>query len=175
MEEDGKLVQLIFRGNEVVAEKTDGNIIHLIRGSDLLASDAENARTYYHYASNELGCISHVVEDREILNRYEYDVWGNLAVCEEKVPNRFLFTGQQYDPVTQQYYLWARFYNPAIVRFTQEDTYRGDGLNLYAYCRNNPVCYVDPSGIDCVSKNEDVAAKLTSSAPKPTSQVTKFG
>ena len=33
-----------------------------------------------------------------------------------------------------------------IGRFTQEDTYRGDGLNLYAYCGNNPVMYYDPSG-----------------------------
>ncbi|MCM1126199.1 MAG: hypothetical protein NC429_06965 [Lachnospiraceae bacterium] len=31
-------------------------------------------------------------------------------------------------------------------RFTQEDTYRGDGLNPYAYCRNNPVVYYDPDG-----------------------------
>jgi predicted double-glycine peptidase len=28
----------------------------------------------------------------------------------------------------------------------QEDAYRGDGLNLYAYCANNPVMYYDPSG-----------------------------
>lgn len=28
----------------------------------------------------------------------------------------------------------------------QEDVYRGDGLNLYAYCANNPVMYYDPSG-----------------------------
>ena len=28
----------------------------------------------------------------------------------------------------------------------QEDVYQGDGLNLYAYCRNNPVVYYDPSG-----------------------------
>ena len=28
----------------------------------------------------------------------------------------------------------------------QEDEYLGDGLNLYAYCENNPVTYYDPSG-----------------------------
>lgn len=33
-----------------------------------------------------------------------------------------------------------------IGRFTQKDTYYGDGLNLYAYCRNLPVGYEDPSG-----------------------------
>ena len=30
----------------------------------------------------------------------------------------------------------------------QEDTYYGDGLNLYEYCRNNPMLYRDPSGHD---------------------------
>ena len=63
-------------------------------------------------------------------------------------------TGQQFDEVTQQYYLRARFYNPVIGRFTQEDEYRGDGLNLYAYCGNNPVRYYDPSGYYCASKED---------------------
>ncbi|MBS5795044.1 MAG: hypothetical protein KIC92_09910, partial [Clostridiales bacterium] len=50
--------------------------------------------------------------------------------------------------------------NPVIGRFTQEDTYRGDGLNLYAYCANNPVYYVDPSGnVICRSKALVLKAK----------------
>jgi len=93
-----------------------------------------------------MGSITHVVEENQIRNHYEYDAWGNTTTCEETIENRFRFNGQQYDPITQQYYLRARFYNPVIGRFTQEDTYRGDGLNLYAYCANNPVYYVDPSG-----------------------------
>jgi RHS repeat-associated core domain len=50
------------------------------------------------------------------------------------------------DGISGQYYLRARFYNPRIGKFLQEDVYRGDGLNLYAYCQNNPVMYYDPSG-----------------------------
>ncbi len=147
IEEDGRLVQFIFRGQEVVTElEQEKGMTRYIRGYDLIASDADSARTYYHYASDELGSITHVAAGEDILNRYEYDAWGNLTLCEEKVENRFKFNGQQYDPISQQYYLRARYYNPVIGRFTQEDTYRGDGLNLYAYCRNNPVYYADPSG-----------------------------
>ena len=64
----------------------------------------------------------------------------------ETIPNRITYAGQQYDSITGQYYLRARYYNPVIGRFTQEDPYRGDGLNLYAYVSNNPVSYYDPTG-----------------------------
>ncbi|HOV28163.1 MAG TPA: RHS repeat-associated core domain-containing protein, partial [Pseudobacteroides sp.] len=78
--------------------------------------------------------------------------FGNTVEAVEKVQNRFRYAGEQFDPVTGQYYLRARFYNPVIGRFTQEDTYRGDGLNLYAYVQNNPVKYYDPSGYCSESK-----------------------
>ena len=95
-----------------------------------------------YYASDEVGSITHVTAREEVLNRYDYDAWGNVLTCEEQVENRFRFAGEQYDPISQEYYLRARFYNPVIGRFTQEDSYRGDGLNLYAYCQSNPVYYV---------------------------------
>ncbi len=44
------------------------------------------------------------------------------------------------------YYLRARYYDHRVGRFTQEDIYRGDGLNLYAYVKNNPIMWVDLSG-----------------------------
>ncbi|AJQ29477.1 RHS repeat-associated core domain-containing protein [Pelosinus fermentans] len=131
MEENGRLVQFIFSGREVAVETNDAGINRLIRGHELIISDAEYARTYYHYAADEIGSITYLTDDEgDVLNRYEYDAWGNITEQEETVPNRFKYTGQQLDPITQQYYLRARFYNPVISRFTQEDEYRDDGLNL---------------------------------------------
>ncbi|OOM11707.1 RHS repeat-associated core domain-containing protein [Clostridium saccharobutylicum] len=85
-------------------------------------------------------------KDQEIKNEYWYDAFGCILDSKEQVHNRITYTGQQFDGITGQYYLRARYYNPVIGRFTQEDTYRGDGLNLYAYCGNNPVGYYDPTG-----------------------------
>ena len=61
MEENGELVSFIFRDREVVAEESEKGKARYIRTGELLASDAEYARTYYHYASDELGSITHVV------------------------------------------------------------------------------------------------------------------
>ena len=77
---------------------------------------------------------------------YEYGAFGDFREKYEEVENRFGYNGEIFDPVGGQYYLRARYYNPVIGRFTQEDTYYGAGLNLYAYCRNLPVGYIDPSG-----------------------------
>ena len=162
MEENGQLVKFLYNEDReaVAEEESDGNVIRYIRGLGLISSDSEKAKTYYHYVSDEQGSITHVIngEDKEsgelpqenvqpqVLNHYEYDAFGNTIRCEEQVHNRFRYTGEQYDPLTGQYYLRARYYNPVIARFTQEDTYYGDGLNLYTYCQNNPILYHDPTG-----------------------------
>ena len=169
MEENGNLVRFIFnRDREAVTEEDNSGLNRLIRSTELIAanSSADSARTYYHDASDEMGSTTHIVDEAgAVQNRYEYDAWGNITAQEEAVPNRFKFTGQQLDPITQQYYLRARFYNPVVARFTQEDTYRGDGLNLYAYCANNPVFYADPTGNACEQK--DVLGQSGSTALVP--------
>ena len=116
-----------------------------VRGYELLKKETDNK--YYYYHQNEHGDVTHLTNvDEEIENSYSYDVFGNVREQQENVENIFKYTGEQFDKETQQYYLRARFYNPVVGRFTQEDVYRGDGLNLYVYVINNPLLWIDPSG-----------------------------
>ena len=85
-------------------------------------------------------------ESGNVVNRYAYDAFGSIISSSETISNRYTYNGEAYDKATEQYYLRKRYYNPKLSRFIQEDEYRGDGLNLYAFCANNPVMYVDPSG-----------------------------
>ncbi|MHC1748087.1 MAG: RHS repeat-associated core domain-containing protein [Cellulosilyticaceae bacterium] len=119
----------------------------MIRGYGIVAANINGIDNNYSYHQDEQGSIAIITdENADIKNSYHYDAFGEILESQEALPNRITYSGQQYDPLTQQYYLRARHYNPIIGRFTQEDTYRSDGLNLYAYCSNNPVSYYDPSG-----------------------------
>ena len=61
---------------------------------------------------------------------------------------RFRYTGQQFIGSLNLYYYKARFYSPALGRFLQTDPIGiADDLNLYAYVRNNPINFSDPSGL----------------------------
>lgn len=65
--------------------------------------------------------------------------------------NPFRYRGYYFDTETGFYYLNARYYDPQIKRFLSADSYinsNGDltGYNMYAYCSNNPVMYIDPTG-----------------------------
>ncbi|WP_414704916.1 RHS repeat-associated core domain-containing protein [Pseudomonas sp.] len=61
------------------------------------------------------------------------------------------FTGQPRDPLTGCYHLGNghRTYNPVLMRFHSADRlspFDKGGINAYAYCRNDPVNFHDPSG-----------------------------
>ncbi len=65
--------------------------------------------------------------------------------------DRYTFTGQESDHETNLMYYNARYYSPYLRQFTQPDEvvfdiYDPQQLNRYAYTRNNPVKYTDPSG-----------------------------
>ncbi|GBF32787.1 Rhs family protein [Desulfocucumis palustris] len=84
---------------------------------------------------------------------YEYQEFGTYTSegDSDSDETRFTFTGAPYFTGPGLYQMGARYYNPEIGRFITNDTYRGNiyepwTQNLYTYCNNNPVNYVDPTG-----------------------------
>ena len=146
--ENGRRTSFVYHDGELLQEEgreEQGTSYHLGAGMEAFRRGQE--LSYYH-RDEQLSTVFVTDGHRNVQNSYQYDAFGMSLGTTEKLNNRIRYTGQQYDDVTGQYYLRARYYNPVAGRFMQEDVYQGDGLNLYAYCGNNPVVYDDPSGYE---------------------------
>ena len=80
-----------------------------------------------------------------------YYPFGDVRWSDGTLPTDRQFTGQRLEAGLGLYDYRARYYDPAIGRFTQPDTVvPGPGhpqsLNRYSYVDNNPLRYADPSG-----------------------------
>ncbi|WP_410514400.1 RHS repeat-associated core domain-containing protein [Paenibacillus sp. BR2-3] len=146
--------QYNYNGNgEVISEaKSNGQIANYVRGDRLLVKkDVTTAKDYY-YLYNGHGDVVQIIDTNGIVvNSYSYDAWGNITNQTEGISNSFKYAGEIYDEDTGLYYLRARYYDPSIGRFLNEDTYEGQitnplSLNLYTYGHNNPLMFIDPSG-----------------------------
>ena len=143
--ENGRRTSFVYHNGELLEEgrEEQGTSYHLGAGMEAFRRGQE---LYYYHRDEQLSTVFVTDGQGEIRNSYQYDAFGIPLETTEQLNNRIRYTGQQYDELTEQYYLRARYYNPVAGRFMQEDVYQGDGLNLYAYCGNNPVVYDDPSG-----------------------------
>ncbi|MHA6483530.1 RHS repeat domain-containing protein [Paenibacillus sp. strain BS8-2] len=145
-----------YDGDQIIAEATvvDGVAklkAEYIRGNQMEAiAYADGTKVYPLYNGH-----GDVVEIRDEfgnpLNEYSYDIWGNPLTTDEKVHNPFRYSGELWDDETKLQYLRARWYDPSVGRFLNEDTYEGQidnplSLNLYTYVKNNPLRYIDPTG-----------------------------
>ena len=63
----------------------------------------------------------------------------------------YKYTDQEPDAGTGLYNYNARLYDPVLGQFVMADTivpdpFNPQSLNRYAYCLNNPIRYIDPTG-----------------------------
>lgn len=114
----------------------------------------------YIYRKDVQGNIIAILDSTgDVVVEYTYDAWGNHVVTptdeaytELSQLNPFRYRGYYYDTETGLYFLKTRYYDPEVGRFiTIDDLSYLDpdtinGLNLYAYCGDNPVMAVDPNG-----------------------------
>jgi uncharacterized protein RhaS with RHS repeats len=71
-----------------------------------------------YYLSDGLGSTMALTDgDGDIVNTYDYDVFGSVRSSTGSQPNEFRFTGEQVDDSTSLGYLRARFYDPGTGRF----------------------------------------------------------
>ena len=91
-----------------------------------------------------------------VVATYKYDPYGNLVSSEPAANssgaiNPIRYRGYYYDTDSQLYYLQSRYYDPELGRFLNADAFASTGqgiigCNMFAYCNNNPVNYIDPAG-----------------------------
>jgi RHS repeat-associated protein len=108
-----------------------------------------------------------------IQDKYSYDAWGNCTHTSGPDGSLSNFTGKFYDD-TGFLYFNSRYYDPITGRFLTEDPSR-QGSNWYAYCQNNPVNRVDPSGLDSEMVINSVESLLSSIGEEVVGVGQKFG
>ena len=156
---DGHSIDQIWNDDKQIAVDADGSNPYkaqiYIRGTNLLAG-CEFVQAvksdYTYYTQNAHGDVVNLTDNNGAVTKtYQYDAFGVEKNIDDTDTNAFRYCGEYYDSESGTIYLRARYYNPITGRFISRDSYAGKkedplSLNLYTYCYNNPLIYIDPSG-----------------------------
>ncbi|MBR0073866.1 MAG: RHS repeat-associated core domain-containing protein, partial [Bacteroidales bacterium] len=112
-----------------------------------------NTSSIYYYHPNHLGSTAFITDQNQtIVQGFLYAPFGEItneynAGWQSGTLPKYSFNAKELDEETGMYYYEARYYQPPT--FTSRDPLfeKYPTFTPYAYCANNPVKYVDPSGM----------------------------
>ena len=142
-------------GERIVYEKTNGQIKRYFYDESGIAGFEYSGQKYVFRKNLQGDVVGIYSSSGTLIGEYVYDAWGNLLEEPESgimKDNPFRYRGYYYDTSIGLYYLNSRYYDPETGRFLNEDLVSYlepetiGGINLYAYCLNDPVNNIDPSG-----------------------------
>ncbi len=106
----------------------------------------------YRIVTDQLGSVRLVVDSASgaVVQRIDYDEWGNVQSDSNPGFQPFGFAGGIYDRHTKLTRFGARDYDAQVGRWTAKDPigFKGGSTGLYTYVEENPVSYTDPEGLE---------------------------
>lgn len=156
---NGVETKYTYLGGTLVSQKTGDEVINFAYSAGGAPYGFSYNGQSYFYLLNLQGDVIGIYDGSgNVVVRYTYDSWGKVISVTGSladtvgVKNSLRYRGYYYDVETKLYYLQSRYYDPETCRFINADSLlvAGDdyiqGVNMFAYCQNNPVMYSDPSG-----------------------------
>ena len=128
----------------------------------------EKMQFYYH--PDHLGSSSYITNlDGEVVQHIEYVPFGEVFVEERNnIWNTpYLFNAKEFDEETGLYYFGARYYDPRVSLWMSTDMLAELMPNKTAYkiSNNNPVRFIDPTGLYETEQEARKAAEKFNNAP----------
>ena len=116
----------------------------------------------YYYVKDHLGSIRITIDEAgNVVNAQDYYSFGGILRSYETgglIGERYKFTGKERDTETNYDYFGARYYDSELGRFLTTDPHSDSYPNLspYVYCGNNPLGYIDPTGMDSIEAAQNI-------------------
>jgi RHS repeat-associated protein len=148
---NGVTTTFLYDGADLIGERTGNNIDYLFGAGIDQPLASKNGSSISYFAVDGLGSINSLNDPAgTVQNSYAYDAWGVLRNQTGSTPNLFGYTGREFGESGLMFYR-ERYYSPAIGKFISEDPLRFTaGVNFYSYVLNDPVNFIDPSGLKLV-------------------------
>ncbi len=155
---NGFTTNYVYDGNKLITEISSTHRFDFLYDENgRLYGFIYNDREWYFYIRDCLNNILGIVEpDGSLVAKYSYNAFGECTITQDDYDigkiNPFRYKGYYFDTESGMYYCHTRYYVPEWCRWLTPDSLEYlniesvQGLNLFAYCANDPINMYDPSG-----------------------------